>query len=247
MTRRPYAKCLKDSVAAVSCAGRPKPASTWSATASSASRSAGRNMCWSGCRASSAGRSSAANPFARGADRARFAEFYAELDARDGRARRPRNRSCVGPIAYTGQAALQRDIDNFKAALHRREGRGGVPAGGGAGERHPRPQERILQDARRSCRGRHRRGDAHRIQDDRRCRVPGAARRRARRRHLRPHGAAREPSRNTANGSGARSRSINHALDGIPEDDVRYHVCWGSWPGPHTTDVPLARTSSISS
>jgi len=20
---------------------------------------------------------------------------------------------------------------------------------------------------------------------------------------------------------------------------VRYHVCWGSWPGPHTTDVPL--------
>jgi 5-methyltetrahydropteroyltriglutamate--homocysteine methyltransferase len=33
---------------------------------------------------------------------------------------------------------------------------------------------------------------------------------------------------------------INHALDGIPEDRVRYHVCWGSWPGPHTTDVPLA-------
>ena len=20
---------------------------------------------------------------------------------------------------------------------------------------------------------------------------------------------------------------------------MRYHVCWGSWPGPHTTDVPL--------
>jgi methionine synthase II (cobalamin-independent) len=32
---------------------------------------------------------------------------------------------------------------------------------------------------------------------------------------------------------------LNHALDGIPEDRVRYHVCWGSWPGPHTTDVPL--------
>ena len=24
------------------------------------------------------------------------------------------------------------------------------------------------------------------------------------------------------------------------EDLVRYHVCWGSWPGPHTTDVPLS-------
>jgi 5-methyltetrahydropteroyltriglutamate--homocysteine methyltransferase len=32
---------------------------------------------------------------------------------------------------------------------------------------------------------------------------------------------------------------VNHALEGIPEDRVRYHVCWGSWPGPHTTDVPL--------
>jgi len=31
----------------------------------------------------------------------------------------------------------------------------------------------------------------------------------------------------------------NAALEGIPEDRVRYHLCWGSWPGPHTTDVPL--------
>ena len=30
---------------------------------------------------------------------------------------------------------------------------------------------------------------------------------------------------------------INYALEGIPEEQVRYHVCWGSWPGPHTTDV----------
>jgi 5-methyltetrahydropteroyltriglutamate--homocysteine methyltransferase len=35
-------------------------------------------------------------------------------------------------------------------------------------------------------------------------------------------------------------RALNHALRGIPEDMVRYHLCWGSWPGPHTTDVPLA-------
>jgi 5-methyltetrahydropteroyltriglutamate--homocysteine methyltransferase len=34
--------------------------------------------------------------------------------------------------------------------------------------------------------------------------------------------------------------ALNHALDGIPQDRVRYHLCWGSWPGPHTTDVPLA-------
>ena len=27
---------------------------------------------------------------------------------------------------------------------------------------------------------------------------------------------------------------------GLPEDRIRYHICWGSWHGPHTTDVPLA-------
>jgi 5-methyltetrahydropteroyltriglutamate--homocysteine methyltransferase len=32
---------------------------------------------------------------------------------------------------------------------------------------------------------------------------------------------------------------LNHALEGIPENRVRYHICWGSWHGPHTTDIPL--------
>lgn len=32
---------------------------------------------------------------------------------------------------------------------------------------------------------------------------------------------------------------LNHALHGLPADRIRYHVCWGSWNGPHITDVPL--------
>jgi 5-methyltetrahydropteroyltriglutamate--homocysteine methyltransferase len=36
-----------------------------------------------------------------------------------------------------------------------------------------------------------------------------------------------------------RVEALNHALHGIPEDRVRYHLCWGSWPGPHVTDIPL--------
>ena len=36
-----------------------------------------------------------------------------------------------------------------------------------------------------------------------------------------------------------RVEALNHALAGIPEDRVRYHICWGSWHGPHTTDIPL--------
>jgi 5-methyltetrahydropteroyltriglutamate--homocysteine methyltransferase len=36
-----------------------------------------------------------------------------------------------------------------------------------------------------------------------------------------------------------RVELVNHALQGIPEDRVRYHICWGSWHGPHVTDLPL--------
>jgi hypothetical protein len=37
-----------------------------------------------------------------------------------------------------------------------------------------------------------------------------------------------------------RVDAVNHALDGLPEDRVRYHICWGSWHGPHTSDIPEA-------
>jgi 5-methyltetrahydropteroyltriglutamate--homocysteine methyltransferase len=36
-----------------------------------------------------------------------------------------------------------------------------------------------------------------------------------------------------------RIDAVNHALAGIPEEKVRYHLCWGSWHGPHTHDLPL--------
>ncbi|MGB6942286.1 MAG: cobalamin-independent methionine synthase II family protein [Bryobacteraceae bacterium] len=36
-----------------------------------------------------------------------------------------------------------------------------------------------------------------------------------------------------------RIDALNHALAGLPEDRVRYHICWGSWHGPHTHDLPL--------
>lgn len=38
-----------------------------------------------------------------------------------------------------------------------------------------------------------------------------------------------------------RIDALNHALDGIPEDRVRYHICWGSWHEPHSTDIPLKK------
>jgi 5-methyltetrahydropteroyltriglutamate--homocysteine methyltransferase len=36
-----------------------------------------------------------------------------------------------------------------------------------------------------------------------------------------------------------RVEALNHALKGIRQDRTRYHLCWGSWNGPHTNDVAM--------
>jgi 5-methyltetrahydropteroyltriglutamate--homocysteine methyltransferase len=36
-----------------------------------------------------------------------------------------------------------------------------------------------------------------------------------------------------------RIEALNHALRNIPEERVRYHLCWGSWHGPHAFDLEL--------
>lgn len=34
-----------------------------------------------------------------------------------------------------------------------------------------------------------------------------------------------------------RLEALNHALAGLPTEQIRFHLCWGSWHGPHTTDL----------
>src|SRR6516164_6724077 len=176
------------------------------------------------------------NPFARGADRTRFAAFYAELDARDAPATQW-EAACVGPIAYTGQAALARDIDNLKAALAKvNVVEAFLPVAAPASvipdrknEYYPsedacllaiaeamRTEYRMIVDA----------GFLLQLDDARAAvtydrMVPPAGMQDYRKwvaRHM---------------------EVLNHAIAGLPAERMRYHVCWGSWPGPHTTDVPL--------
>jgi 5-methyltetrahydropteroyltriglutamate--homocysteine methyltransferase len=179
---------------------------------------------------------SGANPIARGADRARFAEFYAELDARDGFAN-PKAAVCVGPIAYTGQAALRRDIDNFKAALRGAQVvEGFLPVAAPAS---------VIPDRRNEF-----------YPDDDACLEAIADAMRTEYQTIADAGllvqvddarTAVTYDRMVPPGTLADYRSwvarhvevLNRALEGIPEERIRYHVCWGSWPGPHTTDVPL--------
>jgi 5-methyltetrahydropteroyltriglutamate--homocysteine methyltransferase len=42
-----------------------------------------------------------------------------------------------------------------------------------------------------------------------------------------------------------RIEALNEALKGLPEDRIRYHICWGSWHGPHTHDLPLEHVVDI--
>ncbi|MCT1607945.1 cobalamin-independent methionine synthase II family protein [Nesterenkonia massiliensis] len=42
-----------------------------------------------------------------------------------------------------------------------------------------------------------------------------------------------------------RIEAINYALEGIDPDLVRLHICWGSWHGPHTTDIEFRHIADL--
>jgi 5-methyltetrahydropteroyltriglutamate--homocysteine methyltransferase len=42
-----------------------------------------------------------------------------------------------------------------------------------------------------------------------------------------------------------RVEALNHALSGVPEERVRYHLCWGSWHGPHAYDLEMIHIVDI--
>ena len=37
-----------------------------------------------------------------------------------------------------------------------------------------------------------------------------------------------------------RIEALNHAIRGLPPERIRFHLCWGSWHGPHSTDIAMA-------
>jgi 5-methyltetrahydropteroyltriglutamate--homocysteine methyltransferase len=180
--------------------------------------------------------SSGRDPYAYGADRERFKEFYAELDGHDGGARGG-DAVCVGPITYTGQQELQRDIDNFKAALAKtkvEEGFLPVAAPSSAipdrKNEYYKSEEEMLHAIAAAMRVEYKTivDNGLLVQvDDARAAVTYD-------RQVPP-----KTFKEYRNWVAMHMDALNHALEGIPEDRVRYHVCWGSWPGPHVTDVPL--------
>ena len=183
-----------------------------------------------------------ANPFARGADRERFKEFYAELEGGNDRTWSnvtQREAICVAPVRYTGLAELQHDIDNLRAGLvgvNVEEAFLPVAAPASAipdrRNEYYRSDEELVVALAEALRTEYRAiVDAGFLLqlDDARAAVTYD--------RMVPPASFADYYRWVAR----HVDVLNHALEGIPEDRVRYHVCWGSWPGPHTTDVPLRK------
>ena len=171
-----------------------------------------------------------------GADRTRFKEFYTELDVREPRAN-PDLVACVGPVKYIGQEILKRDIENFKAALKGQkveEAFMPVVAPSSAlpdrKDEYYKTEEEWLTAVTDAMRVEYKMivdaGFVLQIDD---ARFATAYDR------MVPPGTFQDYRRWLAK----FVETLNTALEGIPEDRIRYHVCWGSWPGPHVSDVPL--------
>jgi 5-methyltetrahydropteroyltriglutamate--homocysteine methyltransferase len=176
------------------------------------------------------------NP-ASGNDYERFKDFYTEYakglqsTGSDGRW------VVTGPITYRGQAALQRDIDTIKAAIKGVDVVNGfLPVVAPAS---------VLSDLKDEYYG-----------DDEKLNFALADALHHEYKAITDAGLvvqiddawlAAKYDRMVPPGSLAEYRAwaelriaaLNHALRDIPPERSRYHICWGSWNGPHTTDVPL--------
>ena len=177
-------------------------------------------------------------------ERAEFAEFYAE-DGGMGSAGQTGGSStsrlfglvCTGPVKYSGHARLRRDIDNLKAALaaaHVEEGF--IPAVSPA-------TLQIIPNEHYKSREDYTWALAEAIREEYKAIVDAGI-------ILQVDDPALVDIYDwwfSRDGDTAGYRkwaefqieAVNHALEGIPEDRVRFHICWGSWHGPHKTDVPL--------
>jgi 5-methyltetrahydropteroyltriglutamate--homocysteine methyltransferase len=169
-----------------------------------------------------------------GKDRERFKEFYAEYDKDVPRARL--EWAVNGPLAYRGAAALKRDIDSLTSALAKTDAAGFLPVVAPASvapelkNEHYGSQEEFVfalaEVLREEYKGITDAGLTVQIDD---AWLPAMYER------IVPPGTPEDYRRWATMCIDA----LNHALRGIPEKQTRYHICWGSWNGPHTADLPL--------
>ena len=173
-------------------------------------------------------------------DRQLFAEAYADPDSGcstvrpgTGGMRLP---VCRGPLTYTGHEAIRSDIAHFKAALQAagvEEGFMTSIAPGSAsriGNEHYPSEEAFVYACADAMREEYKAivdaGLVLQLDD------PSIAENWD---MINPAPSVEAYRRFSM----VRVEALNHALRGLPEDRIRFHLCWGSWHGPHVTDIPL--------
>ena len=169
-----------------------------------------------------------------GRDLDRFADVIAR-DMPNVLAGRP-TEACIGPIEYRDHHSIRRSIANFKTAL------AGVPveeafltavapastAYDGVNEYYPNEKEYVFAIAealRQEYMEIYQSGLLLQVDD-------------AVLANMYDHLVQQSPER-YREWAQLRVDALNHALRGIPEDRVRYHVCFGSWHVPHLADAAL--------
>jgi 5-methyltetrahydropteroyltriglutamate--homocysteine methyltransferase len=182
-------------------------------------------------------------------DRTEFGRFYAELGDQTFYFEPPEMRVlgatitseviCSGPIEYTGQDVLARDIDNLRAGLE------GVDVeevflpvvGPGSVQPYIRNEHYPDDESLFAAIADALRHEYQAIVDAGFiCQIDDAFLPWEWDRRLMEENWSLEEYRRWAC---LAVEALNAALDGLPEDRLRYHICWGSWNGPHISDIPL--------
>jgi 5-methyltetrahydropteroyltriglutamate--homocysteine methyltransferase len=175
--------------------------------------------------------------FADRRDRQRFAAAYADPESGVSSGPRPRTGPvCVAPLRYIGGDAIRADIANFKAALAAagiEEGFMTSIAPGSTtrmGNAYYKTYEEFLFAAADAMREEYTAiidaGLTLQLDD------PALA---TNWDMINPEPAVDEYRRFAM----LQVDALNHALRGLPLERIRFHLCWGSWHGPHMTDIPM--------
>jgi 5-methyltetrahydropteroyltriglutamate--homocysteine methyltransferase len=139
-------------------------------------------------------------------------------------------------VKYTGHAAIAADIANFKAALAANGAREGFMTSIGpascarVGNRHYKSDDEFVFACADAMREEYKAivdaGLVLQIDD------PAIAENFD---QINPEPTFEEYRKFTE----PKIEALNQALKGLPQDRIRFHLCWGSWHGPHMTDIPM--------
>jgi 5-methyltetrahydropteroyltriglutamate--homocysteine methyltransferase len=183
--------------------------------------------------------------FARRRDWEKFSEFYQDPASGligSAPARRQRRPVCIGPIRYKGHTRTQADIANLKRGLAAAGIAEGFmtavsPASFARGEDlHYENEEDFVAATAEALREEYKAivdaGLVLQIDDPS---LPDNWD------MINPQ----PPLDEFKKFSRVRIDALNYALRGLPEDRIRYHICWGSWHGPHTSDIALVDIADL--